>query len=58
MNAALLALLIAAASSVWIYTKLQNHTGYGNSKAAFKGALTAFVLGFIVVFTIAKLILK
>ena len=58
MSAALLALLIAGGSSVWIYTKLQNHTGYGNSKNAATGALVAFILGFIVVFSIAKMILK
>lgn len=58
MNAAFLALLIAGGGAVWIYTKLQNRTGYGNSKNAATGALVAFVLGFIVVFTIAKMILK
>lgn len=58
MNAALLSLLIAGSSSVWIYTKLQNHTGYGNSKNAAKGAAVAFVIGFIVVFSIARMILK
>lgn len=58
MNAALLSLLISGASSVWVYTKLQNHTGYGNSKSAAKGAAVAFVVSFIVVFSLARMILK
>lgn len=57
MNAALLALLISGGSSVWIYTKLQNKTGYGNSKSAAKAALIVFAAGFVVVFSIGKMIL-
>ncbi|MEJ0072772.1 MAG: hypothetical protein WDN27_01620 [Candidatus Saccharibacteria bacterium] len=58
MTAALLALLIAGGASVWIFTKLQNHTGYGNSKNAAVGAGVVFVIGFLVVFTIAHSFLK
>lgn len=58
MSAALLALLVSGGSSVWVYTKLQGRTGYGNSKAAAQGAAIVFVLGFIVIFTLAHLILK
>lgn len=58
MSAALLALLIAGGGSVWIYTKLQNHTGYGNSKNAVIGALVTFAVGFIVIFTLARMFLK
>jgi hypothetical protein len=58
MSAALLSLLISGGSSVWVYTKLQNHTGYGNSKSAVQGAAVVFVLGFIVIFSLAHMLLK
>ncbi len=58
MSAAFLAFIIAGGSSVWIFTKLQNRTGYGNSKNAITGAAVVFVIGFIVVFTIGHMILK
>lgn len=57
-SAFLLAFLIAGGGSVWIYTKLQNRTGYGNSQNAVWGALVVFVVGFIVVFTVANMVLK
>lgn len=57
MNAALLALLIAMSSGVWIYTKLQQKTGYGNSSSAIKGAAIAGVIIFILVFTLGRMIL-
>lgn len=57
-SAFLLAFLIAGGASVWIYTKLQNRTGYGNSQNAAWGAVVVFVVSFIVVFTVANMLLK
>jgi hypothetical protein len=54
---ALFALIASFSGSVWIYTKLQNRTGYGNNQSAIIGAAVVFVLGFIVIFTLAKLLL-
>jgi uncharacterized membrane protein SpoIIM required for sporulation len=58
MTAALLALLIAGGSSVWIFTKLQNRTGYGNNQNAIIGAAVVFVLLFVVVFSLGHMVLK
>lgn len=57
MKALLLALIIAISASIWSYTKLQNHTGYGNAKTTAKGAGLIFILTFVVVFTIGKFVL-
>jgi hypothetical protein len=51
------ALLLALGGGTWIYTKLQQRTGYGNSKTAFKGAAVAGFIIFVVVFTIALTVL-
>ena len=58
MKAAILALLVSISVSTWAYTKLQNHTGYGNAKTTIKGAGLVFVISFVVVFTIGQIILK
>ena len=58
MNAALLALLISISGSVWVFTKLQNKTGYGNNQSAFIGSAVTFVLGFIVIFSLAHMVLR
>lgn len=47
------ALLFAAGAGVWIYTKLQQRTGYGNSTSAVQGAAISAVLIFVVVFITA-----
>ena len=57
MTAALLALIIAISASVWSYTKLQSHTGYGNARTTIKGAAVVFVMTFIIVFTLGRPIL-
>jgi hypothetical protein len=57
MSAALLALMMAAGSSVWVYTKLQDRTGYGNNKNAAIGAAAVFALLFIIILTLAKMLL-
>jgi hydrogenase-4 membrane subunit HyfE len=53
---ALFALIASFSVSVWIFTKLQNKTGYGNNKNAMIGAAVVFVLGFIVIFSLANLL--
>jgi hypothetical protein len=52
VKAAILALIISISVSVWSYTKLQNHTGYGNAKTTIKGAALVFVITYVVAFTI------
>ncbi|MFZ1249747.1 MAG: hypothetical protein WAQ24_05515 [Candidatus Saccharimonadales bacterium] len=57
MNAFLVALLFSGGVATWVYTKLQQKTGYGNSKTALKGAAVAGGIAFAVLFTIALTIL-
>jgi hypothetical protein len=57
MKSLLLALVIAISVSLWSYTKLQNHTGYGNAKTTIKGAGLVFIMAFIIVFTIGQFVL-
>jgi len=52
MKALLLASLISISVSVWSYTKLQSHTGYGNTGATLKGTVIVFIITFVVVLTI------
>jgi hypothetical protein len=52
MSAALMDLIISVGLSGWVFTKLHSRTGYGNSQAALMGAGAAFVVTFIVVFTL------
>jgi hypothetical protein len=56
MSAFLLALLFSLGASTWVYTKLQNKTGYGNQKNALIGSGVCFVILFIVVFSLAKML--
>ena len=58
MSTALLALLVAGATGVWIYTKLNERTGYGNSSSAIRGAAVSALIIFIVVFSLAHLLLR
>ena len=57
MKAAFIALVAAVSISVWSYTKLQSHTGYGNASTTAKGTAIVFVISFIVVFTIGLMVL-
>ncbi len=57
MNSFIVALLIAISFGTWVYTKLQQRTGYGNSKDAFKGAAIAGGIAFVVALTIGFTIL-
>jgi hypothetical protein len=58
VSAGVLAFIVALSSSVWVFTKLQNKTGYGNNSNAIKGAAVVFIIAFIVVFTLAHSLLK
>lgn len=57
MKAALLALVVAISVTVWSYTKLQSHTGYGNAKTTLKGASIIFVVTFVIAFTVGLIVL-
>lgn len=57
MSPALVALLFSIGAGTWVYTKLQQRTGYGNSSSAIKGALIVALISFVVVFTTALTIL-
>ncbi len=52
MQAFWLALLISGCAGVWIFTKLNQKTGYGNGGSAVKGAIVAGAVIFVVVFGI------
>jgi hypothetical protein len=57
MSAALIAFLFSVGASTWVFTKLQNKTGYGNNKSAFTGAAVVFVIAFILLFTLSHMLL-
>lgn len=57
MSAIFLALLLSGGASVWVFTKLQNQTGYGNTQTTLTGTAIVFVLLFITVFSISKMVL-
>ncbi|QQS18986.1 hypothetical protein IPL68_02950 [Candidatus Saccharibacteria bacterium] len=52
MSPVFVALLFAVGVGTWVYTKLQQRTGYGNSKDALKGAAIAGGIAFVVLLTI------
>lgn len=54
-QAFLLALIISVCAGVWIYTKLNQRTGYGNGANAAKGAAIAGAGIFVVMFSIGLL---
>lgn len=53
MSAGIIAFLVAISSATWVFTKLQNKTGYGNNRDALVGAVVVFALAFVVVFSLA-----
>ncbi|QQS20237.1 hypothetical protein IPL85_02190 [Candidatus Saccharibacteria bacterium] len=53
MNPVLIAFIFALGAGTWAYTKLQQRTGYGNSKTALKGAAVTGGIAFVVVLTVA-----
>ncbi len=57
MNAFVVALLLSIGASTWVYTKLQQRTGYGNTNSALKGTLVTGAIVFVVAFTIALMLL-
>ena len=56
MSEFFIALVFAIGSGTWVYTKLQRSSGGANSKNSFIGAAVVGLLGFIVVFTLIRLI--
>lgn len=58
MSTALVALFVSLGGSTWVYTKLQNKTGYGNNRSAIIGAAMVFVVAFIVVFSVGHSLMK
>lgn len=57
MSAFILSLVFACAAGGWLFTKLQQNTGYGNSSSAIKGAAIATALIFIFAFTVCRYVL-
>lgn len=47
--------LLAIGTGTWIFTKLQNKTGYGNSQSAIVGAVVSGLLVFLVVYLTLRL---
>ena len=56
MSAFYVALLASLGISTWIFTKLQGRTGYGNSKSALTASGIAFILVFLIVFTVYRMV--
>jgi hypothetical protein len=53
----LLSLLIAICGGVFIYTRLQQRTGYGNSRSAAQGAAITALIIFVLVFSLSTFLL-
>jgi hypothetical protein len=53
----LLSLLIAICGGVFVYTRLQQHTGYGNSRSAAQGAAITALIIFVLVFSLSTFLL-
>lgn len=56
MGAFLTAFLVSVGAGVWIFTKLQQRTGYGNNKNAIIGAVSATIAIFVVAYITFRLI--
>lgn len=53
----MIAFLCAVGGSTWVYTKLQQRSGYGNTASVAKGTAVAGAVIFIVVYTIGLMVL-
>lgn len=58
MSIGIIAFFLAAGSSGWLFTKLQNRTGQGNNQPAIIGAAVIFVIVFIVVWSLGQFLPK
>lgn len=58
MNVTLIAFLVSLSAGVWVYTKLNQRTGYGNNSGAVKGAVMSALIVFLVVLTVGWMIAK
>ena len=56
--ALLVSFLVALGVATWIFTKLQQRTGYGNSTNAYIGGGVVFIIVFIILFTISHTVLS
>ncbi|MGB4967775.1 MAG: hypothetical protein WBO35_06275 [Candidatus Saccharimonadales bacterium] len=56
MGSFFISLLFAVGAATWVYTKLQQKTGYGNSQSALIGAAVTGVGLFLVMFMTTKLV--
>ncbi|MGB4800322.1 MAG: hypothetical protein WBP03_02295 [Candidatus Saccharimonadales bacterium] len=57
MGPLMIAFLCAVGGSTWVYTKLQQRSGYGNTASVAKGTAVAGAVIFIVVYTIGLMVL-
>jgi len=55
MGPFLTSLFVALGGGTWIYTRLQQHTGYGNSRSAIVGATLSALGIFAVLYLTARL---
>jgi hypothetical protein len=55
VGALLVAFLMALGAGTWVFTKLQNRNGYGNSKNALIGAAIVSVLVLFVIYSLARM---
>jgi hypothetical protein len=58
MSSFWIALIFAAGSGTWVFTKLQRSTGATNTKYAVAGASVFAIIGFIVIFSLIRLMPK
>lgn len=57
MTPFLIAFFIALGAGAWIFTKLQQKTGYGNVRATWTGTIISVVAVFVVVYITLRLFL-
>lgn len=57
MSAFFVALLFSLGAATWVYTKLQQRTGYGNASSALKGAAITGLIAFVVLYMLALVLL-
>lgn len=56
MGPFLIAVFFALGAATWVYTKLQQRTGYGNNQSALTGAAVVGAALFVIMFLTAKLL--
>jgi Co/Zn/Cd efflux system component len=56
MSSWLIALMFSIGASTWIFSKLQQRTGYGNNQSALIGAAVSGVIIFIITYILFNII--